>query len=371
MMKKNILVKYFVKELFVYYVIAFLFFFMIFFVNQILLMVQDVLKQRVPLGQVLLLMLYCLPFVISQAAPYATLVGFLMCIARMVTDNEILVLRALGISYKALLVSVLIMGAVISLGSFIVNDVLFPRGAIAYNRLYRKMLTSNPSVILEPNSVKRTQNAILVIGDVVENEVSDLLMFDTDSSGHQRIIASEGAVIQQPSDSQVLMQIDMHDSLIFIPSNNDYTSLDYVTSKSTVMNIFASSFGNIQNGLNPQEMTSYDLRKYIEKLKAEKTESDMYINIFEVEYYRKFALPFSSLFFAFLAFPLAIIFGKHNGQTVGFIVGIVICLLYWVIQTLGQVFGQRNGLNAFWAMWLSDFIVGFFGIIFYVKMRRS
>jgi len=371
MMKKNILVKYFVKELFVYYVIAFLFFFMIFFVNQILLMVQDVLKQRVPLGQVLLLMLYCLPFVISQAAPYATLVGFLMCIARMVTDNEILVLRALGISYKALLVSVLIMGAVISLGSFIVNDVLFPRGAIAYNRLYRKMLTSNPSVILEPNSVKRTQNAILVIGDVVENEVSDLLMFDTDSSGHQRIIASEGAVIQQPSDSQVLMQIAMHDSLIFIPSNNDYTSLDYVTSKSTVMNIFASSFGNIQNGLNPQEMTSYDLRKYIEKLKAEKTESAMYINIFEVEYYRKFALPFSSLFFAFLAFPLAIIFGKHNGQTVGFIVGIVICLLYWVIQTLGQVFGQRNGLNAFWAMWLSDFIVGFFGIIFYVKMRRS
>ena len=54
-MKKRILVKYFVKELFVYYVIAFLFFFMIFFVNQILLMVQDVLKQRVPLGQVMLL----------------------------------------------------------------------------------------------------------------------------------------------------------------------------------------------------------------------------------------------------------------------------------------------------------------------------
>lgn len=370
-MKKNILVKYFVKELFVYYVIAFLFFFMIFFVNQILLMVQDVLKQRVPLGQVMLLMLYCLPFVISQAAPYATLVGFLMCIARMVTDNEILVLRALGISYKALLASVLIMGAGISVGSFVVNDVLLPRGAIAYNNLYRKMLTSNPSVILEPNSVKRTQSAVLVIGDVTGNKVSDLLMFDTDASGHQRIIASEETVIQQPSDSQVLMQLNMHDSLIFIPSNIDYASLDYLTSSSAVMNIFVSALGTMQYGMNPQEMTSYDLKKYIQKLKDEGIESDRYINIFEVEYNRKFALPFSSLFFAFLAFPLAIIFGKHNGQTVGFIVGIVICLLYWTVQTLGQVFGQRNGLNAFWAMWLSDFLVGVFGIIFYAKMRRS
>lgn len=370
-MKKNVFIKYFTKELFVYYVTAFLFFFMIFFVNQILLMVQDVLKQRVPLGQVLLLMLYCLPFVISQSAPFATLVGFLMCIARMVSDNEILVIRTLGISYTALLFSVLLMGTGISVGSFVVNDVLLPRGAISYNNLYRKILTSNPSVILEPNSVKRTQNAVLVIGDVVDNKVSNLLMFDTDTSGHQRIIASSDAVIQQPTNSEVLMQINMHDSLIFIPDNIDYTSLDYITSESTVMNIFASAFGTSQSGVNPQEMTSYDLKKYIEKLKADEFQTARYINIFEVEYNRKFALPFASLLFAFLAFPVAIIFGKHNGQTVGFIVGIVICVLYWTLQTLGQIFGQRNGLNAFWAMWLPNFLVGLFGLIFYIKMRRS
>ncbi len=369
-MKKNVFITYFIKELLVYYFVAFLFFFMIFFINQILLMVQDVLKQRVPLGQVLLLMLYCLPFVISQAAPYATLVGFLMCIARMVTDNEILVLRALGISYKFLLVSVLVLGAFISVSSFFVNDVLMPRGTIAYNNLYRKILSSNPSVMLEPNSVKKTQNAVLVIGDVVDNNVSNLLMFDFDASGNQRVIASEDAVIQQPSDSQVLMQINMHNPLILIPDNADYSNIDYLSCESAVMNVFASSFGATQNFVNPQEMTCYDLKKYIENLKIEGTQSANYINIFEVEYNRKFALPFASLFFAFLAFPLAIVFGKHNGQTVGFIVGIVICLLYWTVQTLGQIFGQRNGINAFWSMWLSNFLVAGFGFIFYARMKR-
>ena len=219
-----------------------------------------------------------------------------------------------------------------------------PRGTIAYNNLYRKILSSNPSVMLEPNSVKKTQNAVLVIGDVVDNNVSNLLMFDFDASGNQRVIASEDAVIQQPSDSQVLMQINMHNPLILIPDNADYSNIDYLSCESAVMNVFASSFGATQNFVNPQEMTCYDLKKYIENLKIEGTQSANYINIFEVEYNRKFALPFASLFFAFLAFPLAIVFGKHNGQTVGFIVGIVICLLYWTVQTLGQIFGQRNGI---------------------------
>ncbi|HOS30781.1 MAG TPA: YjgP/YjgQ family permease, partial [Treponemataceae bacterium] len=37
------------KELFLFFIVAFLFFFLIFFVNQILLMAEDILKKRVPL----------------------------------------------------------------------------------------------------------------------------------------------------------------------------------------------------------------------------------------------------------------------------------------------------------------------------------
>ena len=73
---------------------------MIFFVNQILLLAEQILKQRVPFADVARLMLYCLPGVISQSAPFATLVGFLMCLGRLMSDNEILIFRASGQSYK-------------------------------------------------------------------------------------------------------------------------------------------------------------------------------------------------------------------------------------------------------------------------------
>lgn len=363
---------YLVKDLILYYGIAFLFFFVVFFVNQILLMVQDVLKQKVPIVDVFKLIFYSLPFVISQSAPFATLVGFLVCFGRMISDNEILILRALGFSYAKILMPVLIVGLIISCLSFVVNDVLMPKGTIEYNRLYRKMLISNPGVVLESNSVKRLKNSVLVIGNVEETEVSDLLYFDIDKYGAVRIITAEDSVVLQPPDPAVLMQIQMNNAVIFLPENSSVNDLDYVITDSTVLNVLAADFSEFApTGVNPREMTVRDLKNYIKNLREDGKSSAAYINIFDVEYYRKYALPFSAVFFALLALPLAVVFGRHNGQTVGFIIGVLICVVYWALQTLGQIFGQKNGLNAFWAMWIPDIALGVFSIPFYIRMLRT
>ena len=81
-LKNYLLIRYLVKELLLYFTIAFLFFFMIFFVNQILLLAEDILKKRVPVADVVRLIVYSLPAIIAQSAPFATLVGFLMCLGR-------------------------------------------------------------------------------------------------------------------------------------------------------------------------------------------------------------------------------------------------------------------------------------------------
>ena len=91
-----VLIRYLCKELMLYFGVSFLFFFMIFFVNQILLLIGELLKQRVPFSDAYRLMIYTLPFVISQSAPFSTLVGFLMCLGRIMSDNEVLIIRASG-----------------------------------------------------------------------------------------------------------------------------------------------------------------------------------------------------------------------------------------------------------------------------------
>ncbi|HUV08757.1 MAG TPA: LptF/LptG family permease, partial [Spirochaetia bacterium] len=89
---------YISREIFASFIIAFLFFFFIFFVNQLLLMAERILSKRVPLGDVLLLILYSIPIIVTYALPFGTLVGALMAIGRLSSENEILALRALGVS---------------------------------------------------------------------------------------------------------------------------------------------------------------------------------------------------------------------------------------------------------------------------------
>ncbi len=361
---------YLMRELFLYFFIAFLFFFMIFFVNQILLMAEELLKKKVPFLQVAQLVTYSLPFVIAQSAPFATLVGFLMCLGRMMSDNEIMIFRATGHSYGSVMVPVLVLGVLISIASFFVNDYLLPLGTVEYNRLYQSILFSNPSVEIESNSIKRTQNSTLIIGEVNDRTVSDLILFDSSDRSKVRIIVSEETQIVSPDDPGVLMQLEMGKPVAFFVDKSDKTSFDLLKSTSSVMNIFSSDFFVNSSGNNPREMTAPDLKKEIENMRADPLTSDYQLNIWELEYYKKFSLPFGSVFFAILAMPLAVVFGKHNGQTIGLIIGIVLSVAYWAMFIMGQTFGLRNGVNGFWAMWLPNFLIGGTGIVFYIRLVR-
>jgi lipopolysaccharide export system permease protein len=369
----NVMIKYLLKELTLYFSIAFLFFFIVFFCNQILLVAESILKQRVPLFQVIKLMTYSLPFIIAQSAPFATLVGFLMCIGRMMTDNEIMIFRASGLPYRYILIPVLALGLLISILSFGVNDYLLPLGTIKYTKLYREILTSTPSVALESNSVKRTNDFTLVIGNVTDRDVSDLLFFDTDEQGNQRVIASGKTKIVDTHDRSILMQLQMKNPAIANFNKKDRKTVDYIQSDEASMNVFVSDMDDsFSNSTSPREMTSYDVFKRIRAMKKDPGRySKLLVNSYEVEYFKKFSLPFGSIFFALLAMHLAILFGKVNGQTIGLIIGVLLSVLYWAMMILGQTFGIRNGLNPFWTMWLPNILVGTAGLLFYLRLRRK
>jgi lipopolysaccharide export system permease protein len=367
----HVLVTYLVKELLLYFIIAFLFFFMVFFVNQILLMAEDILKKRVPIMDVARLMSYSLPFIIAQSAPFATLVGFLMCLGRMMTDNEILVIRASGKSFMVILLPVLILGVFISILSFFVNDYLLPLGTISYNKLYKEILFSDPTIELESNSIKRTEDATLVIGEVTDTLVSDLIFFDIDDHGQIRVIVSGATEINNSTEPGILMNLSMESATVCAFDMSDVSRYDVMQAGQTSMNVFANSFFSDSSSTNPREMTSFDLFKFIRQVKEEGTASTLQMNMYKLEFHKKFSLPFASIFFALLSMPLAILFGKHNGLTVGLIIGIFLCVAYWAAMILGQTFGIRQGLSGFWTMWLPDFFVGVAGIVFYLILVKK
>ena len=364
-LKDNILIKYLFKDLFLY-------FFMVFFVNQILLTVEDLLAKSAPFADVMRIMIYSLPFIIAQSAPFATLVGFLMSLGGMMSSNEILIFRAAGFSFFKIFVPVILLGIIISIGSFFVNDYLLPLGTIKYNKLMRKIMNSTPSIELESNSVKHLDTSNIVIGNVDGNNVSDLVIIDS-KNNEDRLITAGQSVLIGAKEEGVLMQFDMNDATVLTIKSDNKNNYDILRSKRTIMNVFDSTFlGSYSQ--SPREMTTYDLTKRLTVMKAEKTDNPSTIrklNLWIMEWHKKIAIPFGSIFFAVLAFSMAFMFGKNNGQMIGLFLGLVICVLYWAVQIVGQLLVTKVGLNSFWCIWTPNFLIGFFGLVFMARLIKK
>lgn len=367
---RGILIKYLYNELFLYFLVSFAFLFVVFFANQILLIGESLLSQRAPFNEVCKIMLYSLPAIIAQSAPFATLVGFLMALGRMASDNEILIFRASGFSYKRILMPVLVLGMLISVFSFFVNDYLLPLSTIKYNQLYKKIMKSNPTVVLEPNSVKQIGNSTVVIGDVQGDKVSDLIFFNSTKDGKDTIIVAEDSILKGAKNEGVLLQLNMNNTTVTTIDQRNRNNYDIMSAENTVLNIFDSTVTG-RSGKNPREMTFIDLRKEIKLMEANESTDRERLNIWNMELYKKFAIPFGSIFFAFLAFSIAFLFGKHNGLTKGLFVGIIICVLYWAMEISGQLLVTRVNLDSFLCIWLPDFIMGGIGFVLSLFLLRK
>ena len=50
---------------------------------------------------------------------------------------------------------------------------------------------------------------------------------------------------------------------------------------------------------------------------------------------------------------------------------IIICVLYWAVQIVGQLLVTKVGLNAFWCIWTPNILVGLFGLAFLSRLLKK
>ncbi len=85
------------------FIVAFLFFFFLFFLNQILVMAEEIFSKKVAFWDVVRLIVYSLPIVIAFSFPFGSLVGALMAVGRLSSDNELLAFGSLGVPPRQML----------------------------------------------------------------------------------------------------------------------------------------------------------------------------------------------------------------------------------------------------------------------------
>ena len=93
----NILNRFISKEFLINFLVAFTFFFLIFFVNSILLLVQRILLKNIDFKTMLVMVLLSMPQFLIYTFPFATLTGASMVLGDLSSNNELLALKSSGV----------------------------------------------------------------------------------------------------------------------------------------------------------------------------------------------------------------------------------------------------------------------------------
>ena len=102
-------------------------------------------------------------------------------------------------------------------------------------------------------------------------------------------------------------------------------------------------------------MSSLDLYKDIKEKQTE-NEDKRTLNLYLMEFHKKFSIPFGAFFFVLLAFAISSA-GKVNNQGVGFVLGLLIAVAYWALFMGGQTLCLRLDWNGTTAMWVPNIMV--------------
>ncbi len=157
---------------------------------------------------------------------------------------------------------------------------------------------------------------------------------------------------------------DKENSVIQIQSlARELTTISYDTTKldstqSNVNRMKVMSFLNRYKGLK---------QKYVTQKTVEATNNKQ-IDMYLVEIYKKYSIPFACVIFVLIGAPLGMItrkggFGVAAGMSLGFF------LLYWACLIGGEKLADRELLSPFLSMWAANIVLGSAGI--YLVFRDS
>ena len=401
--------RYAMAEFLFSFLVSFLFFFFIFFVNQLLVMAEEIFSKKVPFWDVVLFVLYSLPAILALAIPFGALLGALMAVGRFSSDNELLAMRACGLPLRRVLFPLLGLGLLLSLFSFAVNDYFLPLGNLRLGGMYRKILYSNPSIELEPYSVKAYRDAVLITGAVEGQQIRELVIIDKNDQNQKRIITAARGRLAEEEGQRGVISIRLEDVFSHARSASDPQRYEYSTARTMIYNILLRDISVGFINPTPREMRAVDVWRKIQELQrtqdaarreqvreagkallelacagrylrdgggpitaaglqearrayerylavSRKRVTDRNLQLHELEFHKKFSIPFSCLVFVLFAFPTGML-ARRSGRAVGFGLGLLVSTLYWGMLFVGHTLGTRLQFPPLVAMWLPNAVI--------------
>ena len=324
------------------------------------------INKGVDVRDVIRLFLYLIPYILSYTIPMAILTATMVCFGRLASDNEVIAMKASGISLYKIGLPVIVLAFIISLASVYLNDRILPASHFASYRLVKGVALKNPEAYLEPGIFIKTFKGYIVRIDKIEGkDLEGILIYQLQDKGPTRTVIAESGKFISHADKG-LITLRLSDGSVDEPNPRDPSIFYKLLFKTYDMTLDLDENISLDDiNKKPKSMTIRELKDDIAALKASGVGSEHIkrdINRRLTEIHRKIAMAFSSFVFVLVALPLAINTKKRE-KSVGFAMSLIVLTFYYLLLFGGMAMSLRDIIPPIAGVWAANLIYFIIGLI--------
>lgn len=295
---------------------------------------------------------FLLPSLFMFVIPMSLLLGILTTLGRMSTDGEIIAFKASGISLSQIFRPILMVSLIAFFASNFFTLYLSPKANYSLKKLIFDVAKTKAEVgIKERIFDSDFEGLTLYVNQIASSDgkLEGVMVSDTRQAEEpSTILAKEGYLIPNPEELEMNLQLKNGSIHRLSQKKKSYQKIDFET-YNLILNLQDSSNGPASMQKKKKEMSFQELWQFAIKQEGKKSK---YYDIL-VELHSRFSTPFACLVFGFLAVPLGI-FSPRAGRAYGFVISLIVILLYYILFSLGENIGSLGMVHPMIAMWLPN-----------------
>ena len=326
---------------------------------------EDILKQGVSISTLYSYYLSFVPIIFVQTAPIAVLLSTIYILSKFNKHNEVVAMKASGISLIQLLRPFICLGFVLSIFVFLINDKIVPRASIISTTIKEEAIegakTAGKNKIINNVTLYGSKNRLFFIGsfDVNKKVLNDITILEHDEKQRVRykIIA--------PRAEWLNGEWKFYNCIIYQFPEGDTIPAEPSVFKEIILDIEEKPKDFLKVEDRADFMNYHQLKDYIHRLSGAEGPTTRKLR---VDLHYKLSFPFISLIIMLIGVPFALV-SRRGGALSGVGICLGISFSYYGVSALSIALGKGGMLPAALSAWLANILFGALGIILIRKLR--
>jgi len=339
-------------------------------------LLELLVKSDTPMDQIFAFLAYILPFSLTFTIPWGFLTAVLLVFGKMSAENELIALRATGVSIPRVTLPVLVL-ALLSVGACLwINVDIAPRAQAQMKEALYTMATSNPMAMFGSDKVIEAFPGRKIYVERSEGaELFNLLVYEMDDDylPIRVVFAGRGKIETDREKKQLLLRL--FEARYEQRDKDDPENLMKIRTATAEENTLPISLEELSEKKR-KGIGSMSAGELLERIKAEEQNARMSdkerreaVSAARTEISRRYAYALASFAFALIGVPLAIT--AHRKETsVGFLLSVAVGVTYFFLSM--TAYGHRNHpeLHPEYLIWIPNLLCLLLGGTLFFRMSR-